>query len=91
MQNDRFYIKPVLDGQQYAEISFTVFNRWGNKVFEDPNYQDRNNEVEGWDGTGSNGNTLAEGVYYYILELNDPASGTRDSRKGNLTILRGGL
>ncbi len=91
MQNDRFYIKPVLDGQQYAEISFTVFNRWGNKVFEDLNYQDRNNEVEGWDGTGSNGNTLAEGVYYYILELNDPASGTRDSRKGNLTILRGGL
>jgi gliding motility-associated-like protein len=92
LQNDRFYIKSIdPDGRQFESMSFTVYNRWGNKVFEDANYQDRNNPSDGWDGTGNNGGTLAEGVYYYILEVNDPPTGTSDVYKGNLTLLRGGF
>jgi hypothetical protein len=36
-----------------------VFNRWGNQVYKSENYSNT------WDGTG-----LADGTYYYLLELN---------------------
>jgi gliding motility-associated-like protein len=91
LQNDRFYVKPLLDGQQFEKISFTLYNRWGNKVFEDGSFHNRNTQQTGWDGTGSDGNPLAEGVYFYILKLDDPATGISETKKGNLTLLRGGL
>ena len=37
-----------------------IINRWGNTIreFADPAFQ--------WDGTDENGNTLEEGVYFYV-------------------------
>lgn len=87
MVNDRFYINPPLNGEPYEELSVTVYNRWGQKVFEDSQFHERNSPEEGWDGTGSDGNRLTDGVYYYVIKLNDPLRGESRTIKGNLNIL----
>lgn len=51
-----------------------IFNRWGNKVFESKDY--RNN----WDGE-----SFKEGVYYYVLKINSPAS---KAQNGMINIIR---
>lgn len=45
------------------QVEFQVYNRWGALVFEtsDPNLN--------WDGRDSNGNELAEGVYFYACRV----------------------
>jgi gliding motility-associated-like protein len=45
-------------------IELTVFNRWGNKVFE------TNDKDIKWKGTKDNGSTrLSDGVYYYVCKV----------------------
>lgn len=41
----------------YPGSSITIFNRWGNKIYENADYQNN------WNGDGNN-----DGVYYFILE-----------------------
>ena len=61
--NENFVIKGLPDG----ENELTIFNRWGNKVYFNANYDNT------WDGRaneGGNGNNkLPQGTYYYILKL----------------------
>ena len=73
-KNDYFEIIGIDD--PCVDISrLTIFNRWGMKVFETFGRQLR------WDGT-TNGNTLAEGIYYYILE------GEEFKRSGSVILLK---
>ena len=64
-------------------ISYTVgcnvqiFNRWGAQVFETDSYDNT------WDGTSEGGDTLPEGVYYYVIQCNDKVS-----FRGYITIVR---
>ena len=60
--------------------TFTVFNRWGNKVFE------TNDINEGWDGK-FNGEPQPLGVYIYLIE-GYTAAGVKVSKQGNITLLR---
>jgi gliding motility-associated-like protein/uncharacterized repeat protein (TIGR01451 family) len=62
--NDVFVITGL---ERYPEHTFTIFNRWGNMVFEAAPY---NND---WDGTSTfgitvGGNELPSGTYFYIFE-----------------------
>ncbi len=85
-QNDRFYIKA--DG--YPKISVAIHNRWGRLVFKDDNFAQRNDAANGWDGTDmNNGQPLVDGVYYYNISFNDPASGKNLDYQGSLTIMGG--
>jgi gliding motility-associated-like protein len=61
----------------YTGVHLQVFDRYGNKVFEESNYDNS------WDGTGDNGN-MPKGTYFYILDLGD---GT-EVRKGWIQIIR---
>ncbi|MDC0257464.1 gliding motility-associated C-terminal domain-containing protein, partial [Crocinitomicaceae bacterium] len=69
----------------YPNSRVTVYNRWGNKVFEhnasssDP----YNNNM--WDGT-FNGAQLPVASYYYIIETNDASS--TEKYEGTVTILQ---
>lgn len=64
----------VFDGlDDYPNSSLYIYNRWGNKIYEDMNYQNN------W-----NGNQVVDGTYYYILTLNDGRSLT-----GFVTIING--
>jgi gliding motility-associated-like protein len=48
-----------------SEFEFIIFNRWGAIVF-----QTSNSNIS-FTGKDSNGNLLTDGVYYYILKLED--------------------
>lgn len=61
-------------------LTFMVFNRWGEKVFETSNVN------VGWDGT-YNGDKLNTGVYVYRLE-GKTLEGKGYSSKGNITLVR---
>lgn len=50
----------------------TIYNRWGNIIFESPKY------INNWNAAG-----IADGVYFYILELENSAP-----KHGSITINR---
>ena len=65
-------------------LDLEVYNRWGNVVYANPNY---NNE---WDGRGTNnfiGQELMDGGYYYTLKAKS-ANGTVQIFKGFVLIQR---
>ncbi|MBC7390690.1 MAG: gliding motility-associated C-terminal domain-containing protein, partial [Opitutaceae bacterium] len=78
--NDLF--RPIPPSPRFVEsVKFSVFNRWGLKVFEN------NNDVYiNWDGSG-----LPDGVYFYTAKVKftspDEYSSTKDL-KGWIQILR---
>ena len=53
--NEFFKIKNI---EYHPNTSITIFDRWGKKVYENPNY---NNE---WNGGG-----IADGTFFYIVEV----------------------
>ena len=78
--NDLFEINGI---ENYPLNSFTIYNRWGNKVFEASPYKST------WDGTSMfgirvGGNQLPTGTYFYILDLGNGS----DIFKGTITLNR---
>jgi len=74
--NDVFYARnPCV-----KEMSFNVYDRWGNKVFnsEDPQH--------GWDGT-FNGKKMDPGVFVYYLSVK-LYDGQEVTKKGNVSLIR---
>jgi gliding motility-associated-like protein len=78
--NDVFKAKGIYDGLQ--EFSLTIWNRWGQRVFEteDPNV--------GWNGQFENtGQMSPNGVYVYLVRYIDPRGNTTES-KGFASLIR---
>ncbi len=63
--NDAFIVYCLAD---FPANELLVFNRWGDEVYRQSGY------LNDWEGT-FNGQTLPDGTYFYILNLND-GSGT---------------
>ncbi|MEZ4910704.1 MAG: gliding motility-associated C-terminal domain-containing protein [Saprospiraceae bacterium] len=63
----------------YPDNTLTVFNRWGNVIYEAVGYQSSNAEL--FDGT-KNGEPLPPDTYYYILQFDGKTF------KNSLTIIR---
>ena len=68
-ENDRFVIEGI---EGYPGSSVTVFNRWGGKVYSDPDYDST------WDAQG-----CSDGTYYYIFDRSDGMT-----FRGTIQILR---
>lgn len=60
--------------------NFTIFNRWGNKVFETADIN------EGWNGDYK-GEPQPMGVYIYLVE-GTTSEGVHFSQHGNITLIR---
>jgi len=75
-ENDIVYVR----GQNIEEMTFMIFDRWGELVFEST---DQNN---GWDGTFK-GELLDPDVYVYHLKV-ICVDGQENLIKGNITLLR---
>lgn len=75
-QNDYFFVR----GNNLYGIRLTVFDRWGEKVFE------TTNQYTGWDGT-YNGKELDPGVFTYVVTVNysDKKAVTQS---GTVTLVR---
>jgi gliding motility-associated-like protein len=74
--NDELYVR----GQHIKEAHFTVYNRWGEIVFETVNL------AIGWKGQYKN-KDCPEGVYFYVAEVTF-VDGEVTEKKGNITLLR---
>lgn len=70
----------VTSGNCLRSARVEVFNRYGNKVFENDNYQNN------WDGTYK-GDPLPDGTYYFVITY-QLINGKLVYLKGNVTILR---
>ncbi|MEM9932945.1 MAG: choice-of-anchor L domain-containing protein [Bacteroidota bacterium] len=75
--NDEFFIKERLLNQ----FRIQVYNRWGQMVYE------ANNQRFAWDGTGLDGEPVAEGVYTYVINALD-VLGDLVEESGTITVLR---
>lgn len=74
------YFKIIAEG--YTNYHVTIFNRWGEKVFDNINVETQ------WNGKINNtGSDAADGTYYYILNITDP-NGKPLTMKGALTLIR---
>ena len=60
----------------WGRCNVKIYNRWGNLVFDDANYNNT------WNGT-SNGDPLPEGPYYYVIK-----TGNAGTVKGTVNIVR---
>jgi gliding motility-associated-like protein len=60
---------------------FSVYNRWGELLFESFDYQ------RGWDGTYG-GKMMPEGVYIWKIEFKDEFTDERSQRQGHVNLLR---
>jgi gliding motility-associated-like protein len=80
--NERFRAKP---GQWNGidRHKMVVFNRWGETVWESDDF------VTGWDGK-QNGKYVADGTYYWILDIYFGTEMTKQTYKGSLTVLGSG-
>ncbi len=77
MKNDLFYLR----GSDCIEMmSFTVYNRWGEKVFE------ATDVTQGWDGK-YNEELLEAGVYAYYIDA-ILTNGEIFNSKGYINLMR---
>lgn len=74
--NDNLFVR----GKHIEEISWSIFNRWGEKVFE------TTNPNSGWNGTHQ-GERVNNGVYAYRLHVLY-TDGKEEDLSGNVTLVR---
>jgi gliding motility-associated-like protein len=51
----------ITNWEDYDKVSLTIFNRWGNIVYENSDYKND------WMGIDKGGKQLTEGVYFYLV------------------------
>lgn len=71
---------PSLRLTEVDNYQFYILNRWGKKVFETQNPEEK------WDGTYE-GDPAPQGVYIYYLKYQGPGKGAEEDR-GNFTLVR---
>ncbi|MCF8368124.1 MAG: gliding motility-associated C-terminal domain-containing protein [Bacteroidales bacterium] len=76
--NDRF--EPLQELSGINDHTMVVFNRWGEKVWESTDF------ASGWDGK-KDGKYVADGTYFWILDVYYGPGNTKKVYKGTLTVL----
>lgn len=80
--NDEFILRNVGDYEDLSQV--TIFNRWGDRVWQSEPLYDNSNP---WRGTNQNGAKLADGVYFYVIELVNAADDFEYTLNGTVTIM----
>jgi len=70
----------VLSLDNYELVSFSVYSRWGEKIFNTTNIH------TGWNGT-IKGQLQSTGTYVYYLEMKS-RTGKRIIKKGTVLLIR---
>ena len=80
--NDVFFLKVA----NLSEISATIFDRWGNKVFESTSSTGN----IAWDGKNLAGKELPVGTYFYVIKATGKDGKEYDPKdnKGNVSLYR---
>lgn len=78
--NDFWMINGITD---YPGNLVQIFDKWGDLVYEKQGYR------TDWHGQGSKGGELPDGIYYYIVKLNEPSkTGGESEFAGTVMIKR---
>jgi gliding motility-associated-like protein len=72
-----------LNTSNLTEITFEIYNRWGNRVYS---LTSDTGNIE-WDGSNQYGDPTAEGTYYYIVRAKG-SDGEQYDQKGTITLVR---
>ena len=62
----------------YENSEVMIYNRWGKQIFHSLGYKN------GWDGLNSFQNEVAEGVYFYVIDLKNGSK----QLKGSVSVFR---
>ena len=81
--NDFFVIGNIMSWPTTRNVR--IFNRWGHIVYENEMYD--NNMA--WDGTDKSGKKLADGTYFYTIEVANEPTNARETHTGTVTIMGG--
>ncbi len=81
--NDDFYI--LLDESVLKVNEFSIFDRWGNRLYQINNAQPIDHKIF-WDGSVQ-GNPCLPGVYVFHIDF-DSSAGEKLTRSGHFTIIR---
>lgn len=79
--NDTFIPHLVCNNYQVSEYAFSIFNRWGVKVFSTVS------TTEAWDGTYK-GQKVPAGAYMYFLRYKTAGTGKISTAKGSVMVIR---
>jgi gliding motility-associated-like protein len=79
--NEKFILENIEAFEDTRKNHVTIFNRWGDVVFEVDDY---NNEDHVFTGLNKNGKDLPSGTYYYKIEF----TGGRKAQTGYLSLKR---
>ncbi len=60
--NDTWQIEGIT---KFFDNTVTLFNPWGDKIWQGKNY---NNVNMRWDGKNNNGSLLPDATYFYVIE-----------------------
>lgn len=80
-QNDAFIIRGIMSYTSMRVV--TIMNRYGKVVYRNENYDN----AQPWDGRDMSGSKLADGVYFYVIKLNDTPNNASLDLSGTVTIL----
>ncbi len=80
--NDFYFVKNLNNRQSGA---IKIYNRWGNLVFENASFHNcsEDNVLSCWFGNNTNGQPVAEGVYFYELVVDN-----KDVYTGSISLFR---
>ncbi|MGE0588004.1 MAG: FG-GAP-like repeat-containing protein [Cyclobacteriaceae bacterium] len=81
MSNDTWIIQNIASLPDTRDNKVSIYNRWGDLVFETVNYD---NVQRVFKGVNKNGNEVPTGIYFYKIEFN----GGRGTLTGYLTVKR---
>lgn len=80
-QNNNYFEPVMTSGFEADSYEFTVFNRWGELVFQ-------SNDIEvGWDGTYQN-RVAPTGIYTWIITFTDAVTDKKYRYDGSMNLLR---
>ena len=72
----------ITSGIDMYAYHLTIFNRWGEIVFESFNYE------FGWNGTYGDQGLVEDGVYVWQIEFKETMSDKRHTHRGHVTVLK---
>jgi gliding motility-associated-like protein len=67
-ENGKHDFLKIVNIEQFPGNKVTIYNRWGDKVFEVSDYDNQNNVFAGLDDSG---NELPDGNYFYVIDRNN--------------------
>ncbi|WP_300666011.1 gliding motility-associated C-terminal domain-containing protein [Fluviicola sp.] len=67
--NDNLTISCI---ENYPDNSVTIYNRYGNKIYEVSGYKNNWNGIANVSGVIGSGDAIPSGTYYYVLKINNP-------------------